>query len=784
MMWQEARKQEKKIRGMLVDYKRRAERRKDYYEKIKADPTQFIQLHGRPCKIHLDPAVAIAGDSPANMMSWQGNHDILIDRFDVRAHLDFIPENTSKKDEDDEVSQEERYINYERYRILAQNDFLGVSEDKFLQQLALEEQFGPVEKSEPPPIEGKKKVPGAAIGYNYNEGSSANMGGSVSGIGGAGEPPAADKDSSDDDDNDEEEDEDSDIDFDLCVDVNKISSAQAHEMNAAALAYGMCSNDFFSFLTRDVEEAETLKLAREREEEKAMFSGRKSRRERRAFREKKLVGRKLSPPSYAASKAAPIVDLIRNVPKAKSRSRSRSVSPPNAGMIQYITSFGGDEVPLEPPPPQAIKTSVHASKEDDKTYKRTVRYRSSRSPDSARKRSSDRTYGSRRRSRSHSPSWRSRSPVSRTVRYHSRSPVRSPSRSDHNHRNTSYRRRRSASKSKSSSPVQRIVKKLDSPQPIRSVEVPAPPVITRYYGRHKNESSSSELDLSDSDDKNDQNSEKTSSDKNVQAVGNAGGRSKPGSSSNSNSKMSLQERLKKKRQALINRQYKADKKAERLRLEKAEQERQDREDEMREISIKMRRRERQKRHQYYEMDDTNAADMSDEDRFSSASSTSGSEKQGSGSEQRSHSRSSKKSNRTQDLDRSRNSRERDRSRERKDSYRERGRTPERDRERDRWSKRRDREDERPYRDRSRERTRDSRDARDREASRDIRDREASRDIRDREARDREARDRSRDRHRRGRDREWTRDRERRRSRERDYHDGSVVVKAKRPLVDY
>lgn len=34
MMWQEARKQERKIRGMLVDYKRRAERRKDYYEKI------------------------------------------------------------------------------------------------------------------------------------------------------------------------------------------------------------------------------------------------------------------------------------------------------------------------------------------------------------------------------------------------------------------------------------------------------------------------------------------------------------------------------------------------------------------------------------------------------------------------------------------------------------------------------------------------------------------------------------------------------------------------------
>uniref|UniRef100_A0A1B6IL57 Suppressor of white apricot N-terminal domain-containing protein n=1 Tax=Homalodisca liturata TaxID=320908 RepID=A0A1B6IL57_9HEMI len=349
MMWQEARKQERKIRGMLVDYKRRAERRKDYYEKIKAEPTQFIQIHGRPCKIHLDPAVAIAGDSPANMMSWQGNQDILIDRFDVRAHLDYIPE-VKSREEDDELTAEERYINYERYRILAQNDFLGVSEDKFLHQLNIEEQFGPVEKTEPQPIEGKKKVVGAAIGYNYSEG------GTVAAPAAAGEPAKEEKVSSEEENEDDDDDDDSDIDFDLCVDVNKISSAQAHEMNASALSYGMMSNDFFSFLTKDVEEAENLKIAREREEEKAMFSGRKSRRERRAFREKKLLGRKLSPPSYAATRAAPIADLIRTVTKAQSRSRSRSDSPPNAGMIQYITSFGGDETPLEPPPPQIIKT--------------------------------------------------------------------------------------------------------------------------------------------------------------------------------------------------------------------------------------------------------------------------------------------------------------------------------------------------------------------------------------------------------------------------------------------
>lgn len=33
----------------------------------KADPTQFIQIHGRKCRIHLDPAIAVAGDSPAIM---------------------------------------------------------------------------------------------------------------------------------------------------------------------------------------------------------------------------------------------------------------------------------------------------------------------------------------------------------------------------------------------------------------------------------------------------------------------------------------------------------------------------------------------------------------------------------------------------------------------------------------------------------------------------------------------------------------------------------------------
>lgn len=78
-MWHEARKQEKKIRGMIVDYRKRADRRKEFYERIvshlvsnhltynvytnvlfllfhnqRADPVQFLQLHGRKCKINYD----------------------------------------------------------------------------------------------------------------------------------------------------------------------------------------------------------------------------------------------------------------------------------------------------------------------------------------------------------------------------------------------------------------------------------------------------------------------------------------------------------------------------------------------------------------------------------------------------------------------------------------------------------------------------------------------------------------------------------------------------------
>ena len=49
-MWAEARKQEKKIRGIMVDHKKRAERRREYYEKIVSTYISFCIFSGRPEK--------------------------------------------------------------------------------------------------------------------------------------------------------------------------------------------------------------------------------------------------------------------------------------------------------------------------------------------------------------------------------------------------------------------------------------------------------------------------------------------------------------------------------------------------------------------------------------------------------------------------------------------------------------------------------------------------------------------------------------------------------------
>lgn len=259
-------------------------------------------------------------------MPWQGMTDNMIDRFDGRAYLDpdRIPQ-APKVKEPEEICQEERQCNYERYRILAQNDFLAISEEKFLHQLHLEEQFGinaQLELEKP-----KKKTGGVAIGYTYEDSNEPIQ-----------FPPTLPQASFVPANNAQEADSDSDLDVDVAIDISKLDTTQAHELNSCGRHYGMKSNDFYSFLTKDADEADALKIAREEEQEKIMLSGRKSRRERRAQKERRFAGRPISPPSYAAKEEPEFKEEDKN-----DSGESRSPSPENSGKITYITSFGGDD---------------------------------------------------------------------------------------------------------------------------------------------------------------------------------------------------------------------------------------------------------------------------------------------------------------------------------------------------------------------------------------------------------------------------------------------------------
>ncbi|XP_050343995.1 CLK4-associating serine/arginine rich protein isoform X2 [Nymphalis io] len=560
-MWHEARKQERMIRGMIVDYRRRAERRKDFYEKIKAEPTQFLQLHGRQCKIHLDPVVAAAGEGPAIMMPWQGDINNMIDRFDVRAHLDIIPDVKAPDVPPEELNQEERQCNYERYRILAQNAFLGISEDKFLQQLAIEEQFGVTieEKELQREKLSEKKGTGAAIGYVYTD-----PGAQTSSFNGPDVKKADVKES--DDDSDLEI-----IDVDLSIDVNKMEASQAHELNAVGPHYGMAGCDLFSFLTGDADDAEHQKQLLREEKEKAMFSGRKSRRERRAHRDKKLATRVVSPPSYAAPSA------FAAASRSPSRSPSRTPSPDHA-TIEFITSFGPDDddkPPLLSKPLYADKLKQNLKK-PDMLYSEAVRKLKPRSRSRDRMRSQIGPRGPNSRSRSMSRSCSgSRSRSSNASGFANRNRSRSLS-YESNERNT-----------------------------VQNKPVP------RYYGRRKEDKSSSELSL-DSD-----SSESLDDDKNKSAVGNKSNANPnqlrlTGSSSKGPSRetLTMKERLKRKMQAQLSRQLRADKRAEAERVERECRRQARRDEEMRELAIKLRRKQREMRHQRYRRSSDDDSDRS------------------------------------------------------------------------------------------------------------------------------------------------------------------------------
>ncbi|XP_034024229.1 CLK4-associating serine/arginine rich protein isoform X2 [Thalassophryne amazonica] len=593
-MWQEARKHERKLRGMMVDYKRRGERRREYYEKIKKDPAQFLQVHGRSYKIHLDPAVALAAESPINMMPWQGDANNMIDRFDVRAHLDYIPTYTPPlfSTSTPEQEMEERKCNYERYRGLVQNDFANISEEQCLYQIYLDELYGGLQK----PNEDEKKKSSdkkASIGYTYED--STVM-----------EPdPQSDKDD-DNSDNSESEEDEGIPDIDVEVDVDELNQEQVLDLNKIATSFGMAEGDFVRMLKKDKEEVEAIKHAKALEAEKAMYSGRRSRRQRREFREKRLKGRQISPPSYAR-RDSPTYDPYKrpqSESSSESRSRSRSLGPEK---ITFITSFGGSDdeatAPTQTTAPHS--GSAPSNMQHPAGHSRGSRRRKSSSSRSSSSHSSSRSSSrsshsrrtrrghggrdgrrtrskSRRRSRSHSrgrggngkaASWR------RHDRTRSRSYERDRDRERDRRHYSSRRRTRSRSSSRYGGSLRRGGRSSGgrrrgdsdscspSQSPNRTYHSPSP--------AHRGAQPSTTTALCDKLRKPDT------------ATGKETGAAKP--------KMTPQERLKLRMQKALNKQSKADKKAAQVKIQQQEHKRQEREGELRAMARKIRMKERERR---------------------------------------------------------------------------------------------------------------------------------------------------------------------------------------------
>merc|ERR1712013_868490 len=207
----------------------------------------------------------------------------------------------------------------------------------------------------------------------------------------------------------------------------------------------------------DMEELEEVKMAKDKELEKSNISGRKSRRQRRVLKERRMEGKTMSPPSYAARKTS----------KSKSRSESRSSeseSDVGEGKVEFITSFGGDsdqEAKKETPKKEQKVTKSKAKGE----YSRPIgpRLPRKRSRSRSRRRHS---YRSRSRSRGRYRRSRSRSRRSRSRGRRSRSKDRDRRRYNRRSRSRSRSVRRSSrSRSRERERIEKRLTKAFSPPP-------------------------------------------------------------------------------------------------------------------------------------------------------------------------------------------------------------------------------------------------------------------------------------------------------------------------------
>ncbi|BAU00208.1 hypothetical protein VIGAN_10178100 [Vigna angularis var. angularis] len=356
-MWHEARRSEKKVHDMMDAARKRAQRRAVYLAKRRGDPQQSIQLVGFRCRTYRDDALYQATQDQQGLIPWNGKQDVLIDRFDGRALLDFIRDSSHRRapEKSEEEEELEEFVNFERYRDLVKHRRRGFTDEEALQHVNQEMEA----KAAAPFTSDRSNLPQPSA----SKGSYSQVGFSYDGNGKE-ETHISDDD---DNDNDNEEDEDDDDDEDFNSD-----DSNDEGMEIIAKEYGVKRYGWLVYMDKKAKEEEKRQKELIKGDPAIRKLSRKERRkasqiEREREREATRISgtRVLHHDPYRESRQSPTYEAYSR--SRRSRSRSRSYSPshsrrysrsshsddihrskPRTPKIEYITEFGSSGAADEP----------------------------------------------------------------------------------------------------------------------------------------------------------------------------------------------------------------------------------------------------------------------------------------------------------------------------------------------------------------------------------------------------------------------------------------------------
>mmetsp|Transcript_13373 Transcript_13373/g.48685 ORF Transcript_13373/g.48685 Transcript_13373/m.48685 type:complete len:571 (+) Transcript_13373:246-1958(+) len=176
-MWHEAKRHNQKVAEWAHRKKAQAERRAKRRANRRGNPLRGLRLVGVPCKPVNDKAQYEAQESGANLMPWNGRQDVMIDRFDGRALLDFIREYNPRVQWPPELTDEQietaQLVNFYSYRNLVkfrvkkirEEDALKLVEED-IERRALTSRYATKQPAQEPQHVGVY----SSVGYSYESG--------------------------------------------------------------------------------------------------------------------------------------------------------------------------------------------------------------------------------------------------------------------------------------------------------------------------------------------------------------------------------------------------------------------------------------------------------------------------------------------------------------------------------------------------------------------------------------------------------------------------------------